>query len=48
MAMGFTWIVAEPFTLFVGVVRSNFLGSLSGLVDYWEDIKDQLERFLPS
>lgn len=48
LAMGFTWIVAEPGTLLFGVVRTNLLESFAGLVDYWEDIKDQLQRFLPS
>lgn len=48
MAMGLQWFAAEPVTMAIGVFRTEALASLGGLIDYWEDIKDQLERFLPN
>ena len=45
--MGTTWFVVEPASLGVGMMRASLFGSMVGLLDYWEDIKDQIERFLP-
>lgn len=47
IAMGTTWFVVEPASLGVGMMRASLFGSMVGLLDYWEDIKDQIERFLP-
>ena len=47
IAMGTTWFVVEPASLAVGMMRASLFGSMVGLLDYWEDIKDQIERFLP-
>jgi hypothetical protein len=29
------------------MMRAQLFGSMAGVLDYWEDIKEQIERFLP-
>ena len=48
MSMGAAWLLVEPGSLGFGVVRTAFLGSLGGLLQYYEEIKDVIGRFLPS
>ena len=47
IAMATTWFIVEPSSLCVGMMRAQLFGSMVGVLDYWEDIKEQIERFLP-
>jgi hypothetical protein len=46
-SMASTWLLVEPASLCVGMMRAQLFGSMAGVLDYWEDIKEQIERFLP-
>ena len=39
------WGILEPLNVGFGSIRFEFLGQFAVLLDYWEDIKDQIMRF---
>ena len=47
-SMTTTWMFVEPMGLGIGMLRAQLFGGVAIALDYWEDIKAQLERFLPS